>query len=139
MWPFATRALFEHAVKLLVENDLVRELYTPMNGGSTLQPKPVEKDFSTRGSCGLPTTSTLGTSLNCASTLKTLPRLQADRASREASSPASTPPLPNYFDVLSEEEDSPPEEILERERESPGLHKALAFSRDPKEKAPMYL
>ena len=32
-----------------------------------------------------------------------------------------------------------PEEILERERESPGLHKALALNRDLKEKAPMSL
>jgi hypothetical protein len=130
--------------KQLIENVSLRTISSgssppQMNGGYTLQPKPMEKDSSTRGGCGLPTTSTRGILPSCASTLKTLPSLQVDRASREASSPVSIPLSPNYFDVLSEEEDAPPEEILKRERESPGLHKALALSRDPKKKAPMSL
>jgi hypothetical protein len=109
-----------------------------MNGGFILQLKPGEKASSTRGGCGSPTTSMLGISPNCANMPKTLPSLHADRALKEASYPASIPFSPNYFDVLSEE-DAPPEGILERERESPGLHMALALSRDPMEKAPMSL
>ena len=109
------------------------------NGESTLQPKPLEKASSTRGRCGSPTTSMTGTSLNRANTLKTRPSLQAGRALKEASCRASIPLSPNYFDVLSEEEKAPPEETLERDQESPGLHMALALSRDPKEKSPMFL
>ena len=84
-------------------------------------------------------TSTPGILPNCASTLKTPLSMQADQASKEASYPVLIPLSPNYFDVLSEEEDAPPEGTLERERESPGLHKALALSPDPKEKVPMSL
>ena len=84
-------------------------------------------------------TSTPSISSKCVSMLNTLPCLQADRASREASCPVSIHLSPNYFDVLLEEEDAPPKGTLERERESPGLYKALALSRDPKEKAPMSL
>jgi hypothetical protein len=84
-------------------------------------------------------TLTPGISLNCVSTLKTLPSLLGDRTSREASIPASIPLSPNYFDVLSEEEDAPPEGTLEREREFPELHRALVLTRVPREKAPMSL
>jgi hypothetical protein len=38
--------------------------------------------------------------------LKTLPNRRGDQASREVSSPKSIPILPNYFDVLLEEEDT---------------------------------
>jgi hypothetical protein len=84
-------------------------------------------------------TSTPGISPSCVNTLKTLRSLHADRASKEASYPVLIPLSPNYFDVLSEEEDAHPEGTLEREREYSGLHKALALSRDPKGKAPMSL
>ena len=63
----------------------------PMNGGSTLQLKSMEKDSNTRGDCGSPTISTHGILPNCASTHKTLLSRQEDRASREALSPASIP------------------------------------------------
>jgi hypothetical protein len=72
-------------------------------------------------------TSTPSISLNCVITLNTLSSLQADRASKEALCPASIPLSPNYFDVISEEEDAPPEGTLERERELPELHRALAL------------
>jgi len=58
---------------------------------------------------------------------------------KDASCRASIPLSPNYFDVLSEEEEGPPEGTLERDRESPGLHMAPTLSRDLKEKAPMSL
>ena len=56
-------------------------------------------------------------------------------------SPKSVPYSPNYFDVLLKEEDAPPEEttLQETEREFPGIQRAIAFSTDPKEKAPMSL
>ena len=75
------------------------------------------------------------------STRKTLPYRQGDLASRKASSPISIPLSSNYFDVLSEEEDAPPEgtPLLGSELEFPGMHEALALSLDPKGKAPMSL
>ena len=106
------------------------------NGGSTLQLNPVEKASITRRGCGSGMTSMPLTSLNCVRTLKTPPSQLAYRVSKEASYPASIPLSPNYFDVLSKVEDAPTEGILERERESPGIHRALALSRDPKEKPP---
>ena len=110
-----------------------------MNGGSTLQLKPVEKDFSTKGGCGSPTISRSGTLPSCSSTHKTLPSRQADRALRKDSSPDSVPLSPNYFDVLSEEQDAPPERSPRRERESPSPQGAPTLSRNPREKAPMSL
>ena len=136
LWPFATRSLCEQVVKLLIEDDLVRGLSPRMNGGSSLQPKPVKKTPNTRGGCGSPITSTPGISPNCVSTLKTLPSLEADRASKEASYSVLIPLSPNYFDVLSKEEDAPPKGTLERERESPRLHTALALSGTQRKKPP---
>ena len=48
------------------------------------------------------------------------------------------PLSPNYFDVLSEEQDVPPEvrALQETERK---LQRAIALTRDPKGKAPMSL
>ena len=64
---------------------------------------------------------------------------------REASSPASIPLSPNYFDVLSEEGEELEEENAPREK-SPGLtedardpQRAPALSHDPRGKAQMSL
>jgi hypothetical protein len=70
-------------------------------------------------------TSTPGTLLNYANMLKTRPSPREDLASREASSLASIPLSQNSFEVLSRE-DAPPEK-------EPGLHRAIAPSRDPRE------
>ncbi len=60
---------------------------------------------------------------------------------KEASSPTPIPLSPNYFDVLSKEQDAPPEEraLQEKERELPGLQRAIALRKDPKGKAPILL
>ncbi len=71
--------------------------------------------------------------------LKTLQNRRGDQASKEASSPTSNPLSPNYFDVLSEEEDTPPEEIAPQETKLPGTQRAIALSIDPKGKASMPL
>jgi hypothetical protein len=129
----------EQVVKLLIEDELVRELSPRRTRGSTLQQKPAPKASTTRGGCGSRIILTPSISLSCVSTHNTLPSLHADRGSREASFPTSIPLSSNYFDVLSEEEDAPPQGTLERERRFPELHRALAFSRDPKQKASMSL
>ena len=55
------------------------------------------------------------------------------------SSPTSIPLSPNYFDVLSEEEDAPQEETTLQETKISEMQRVIALSMDPKEKAPVPL
>jgi len=91
----------------------------------------VAKAFNTKEGSGSRTTSTLGTLPKCVSTLKTLPNRHEDRVSKEASSPNSIPLSPSYFDVLSKEENAPPEgnPLKEPEHEFADMHRALALDR----------
>jgi hypothetical protein len=56
-------------------------------------------------------------------------------------SPTSIPISPNYFDVLLEEEDVPPERtlLMETESELPGTQRAMDLILNLKGKAPMSL
>jgi hypothetical protein len=105
----------------------------------------VEKATSMRENFGSPMTSMLGTSPNYASTHKTQQNQRGDRDSRGASSPASIPLSPSYFDVLSEEGEELEEENAPREK-SPGQtgdaqdpQRAPDLSQDPRGKAQMSL
>ncbi len=111
------------------------------NGKSTRQRRSGVRASNTKGGSRPRTTSTPSTSPRFASTHKTLLNHREDPALKEASSPTPILLSSNYFDVLSEEQDAPPEEraLQEMEREFPGLQRAIALSMDPKGKAPMLL
>jgi hypothetical protein len=94
---------------------------------------------------GLKMTSTLGASRRFDNMYKTILKLPGDRASKGGSSPLSTTPSPNCFDVLSKVEEEPqldtagsflthgkvPNHPADR-----GLAAALALSMDAKGKSP---
>jgi len=91
----------------------------------------------------LRTTSTPGTSRRFDNTHKTVLKPPGDRVSKVCSSPLSTTPSPNYFDVLLEVED---ELLLDAAGNAPipgldstadlDLAPAIALSLDAKEKNP---
>jgi hypothetical protein len=84
-------------------------------------------------------TSTPDTLPNYINMHKTQPNRQEDRVSKEASSPTPIPLSTNYFDILSVEEDAPPEETTFHETQFPGTKRAIALSLNPKKKALMPL
>ena len=137
VWPHETTNLCEQVIKLLAEEELVRELSPPEESRT----HPSTEAFIMKGGYRSRTTSAHGILPRSASTHKTLLNRREDPALEEASSPTPIPLSPNYFDVLSEEQDAPPEEIAphETEREFLGLQRVIALRKDPKGKAPMLL
>ncbi len=111
------------------------------NGESTRQRRLGARASNMKGGYGSRTTSTPRTSLRSTSKHKTLLNRQEVPALKEASSSTQIPLSPNYFDVLSKEQEAPPEEnaVQETEREFPGLQRVIALSTDSKGKAPMLL
>ena len=77
-----------------------------VNGASTLLPSQEAPASSMSASFGASTTGTNGRPSRSDSTPKTLREPLEERASKEQTSPSSTPTSPNYFDLLSDMEDN---------------------------------
>ena len=88
VWPFATTSMCERVVKLLAEDEFVRDLSPPRRTrGSTPRLKDVSKTSSTKGGSGSKMTLMSGTLPNCDNTLKTQVSQLEGPVSKEVSSP----------------------------------------------------
>jgi hypothetical protein len=138
VWSFATRCLCGHVVKLLVEDDFVRELSPPNEWRIHSSTEARGKGFQHERRLWVTN------DLNAWHITKLRQHAQdpTKSASRSGFEEGFVSRLNSSFAKLLrrliKEEDAPPEEIMEREREFPGLHRALALSRDPKEKVSMF-
>ena len=113
------------------KEELFRNSRRQTSGESTPQPRPEDRDSNTNVESRVSTTSTNGLSSRSDSILKTPQGQQQEPGLKEVRSPTSIPTSPNYFDLLSEEEEEPPAADLPLPAGETKERKRVSFAPNP--------
>jgi hypothetical protein len=118
VWPLATRAQCEEVFISLTAEGILQEFSPPPTSGASTQERQRAK-FSMNVSSAPSTIKDYGQARRTVNTPKTLKDPQAQLDLREDTSPPSIPVSPNYFDLLSveEEEAHPPSQPQEQQQQ----------------------